>query len=154
MTTTMDDLYPDGKGYHQAHEPYMRAVAAALEAAGVKVIDWYADPNDPRDGGIQVDTDDLAWDEVWLGWQEERGWTLLLIDERDNGQEPNRLVRDLAAGTVFSPESVVRAYGQEMGVAVDPPADRFPDVDFPQHEAEEDNVELEEALRRYAEAAP
>jgi hypothetical protein len=151
MTTTMDDLYPAGKGYHRAHEPYMRAVAEALEAAGVKVLDWYADPNDPRDGAIQVASD--AADEVWLGWQEERGWTLLCIDERSGGQQPTRLVRDLGAGTVYSPESVVRAYGQEMGVVVDPPGDRFPDVDFPQHEAEVDNVELELALRRYAEAA-
>lgn len=149
-TPTMEDLYPDGHGYHQAHEPYIQAVAAALTAAGVEVLDWHADPNDPRDGAIRVNVFGLDYDEVWVCWQEERRWTVLLIDEHADGREPSRWVYDLEAGTVFSPESVVRAFAEHTGITLDPPADDFPDLDFPEHEFETDNVALELALRAYA----
>ena len=38
-----------------AHAGYLRAVAAALEAAGVPVADWRADARVPRDGWIAFD---------------------------------------------------------------------------------------------------
>lgn len=50
--TTLEDLYPDGRGYHQAHEAHIGAVAQAVAAAGYPVDDWSAEPNDPRDGFI------------------------------------------------------------------------------------------------------
>lgn len=150
---TMTDLYPDGRGYHKAHEGYMRAVAAAFTASGLTPLDWHADANDPRDGAIQLDPDDFGHrhDEVWVCWQEERRWSVLTVDKRDSGED-SRFVYDLDAGTVFSPESVVRSFAERMGVhlAQDPPADDYPDVDFPDHTFDEDNVALELALRRYA----
>lgn len=146
---TMDDLYPDGRGYHQAHEPYLRAVADALTGAGIRVMEWHAEPNDPRDGAIRVNLFGLDYDEVWLGWQEERGWTVLLIEERQ-GREPSRWVYRIDAGNVFSPESVVRAFGEHMGITVDPRPDSFPDLDFPRHEYDDDDVAFEMALHRYA----
>ena len=51
----MQDLYPNGSGYHNAHEAYIGAVADCLDANGFPVADWFADPNDPRDGTIQLD---------------------------------------------------------------------------------------------------
>ncbi|MDG4792097.1 DUF6292 family protein [Micromonospora sp. WMMD1102] len=152
-TPTMEDLYPGGAGYHQAHEPYIRAVADALTASGVKVLNWYADPNDPRDGAIQVNTFGLDYDEVWVCWQEERRWYVLLVEEHE-GREASRNVYDLDAGTVFSPESVVRAFAEHMGITLDPPGDAFPDLDWPEHTFEDDNIELELALHRHAEAQP
>jgi len=50
--TTMEELYPGGRGYHNAHEPYIWAVVKALEDAGLVVGEWSAEPNDPRDGHI------------------------------------------------------------------------------------------------------
>src|SRR5207253_6886178 len=71
MTDTID--------YHRAHESYIAAVVDALNAAGISVADWHADPNDPRDAAIRlgdpaaVDDDDFAA-EVWICWDEESGW--------------------------------------------------------------------------------
>lgn len=164
---TMADLYPDGRGYHQAHEPYIAAVAAALDAAELPTKDSYADPNDPRDGAIQLDLTRaahprpwvrlLAYDEVWVGWQEERGWTLLTITEYDeprfnkgNWDTDSRNVYDLNCTRVASPVSVVLAVAEWAGVTLDLPDDGHPDVDFPDHSFEDDNVAFEMALRHYA----
>src|SRR5438132_496462 len=65
--------------YHRAHESYIAAEVDALNAAGISVADWHADPNDPRDAAIRlgdpaaVDDDDFAA-EVWICWDEESGW--------------------------------------------------------------------------------
>lgn len=154
MTTpTMNDLYPDGSGYHRAHEPYISAVADALTAAGFEVLDWHADPNDPRDGAIQIQpVGDLDHDEVWIGWSEERAWTILRIDEREHG-EANRWVTDLNAGAVYSPWSVARDVAEAAGVDFDQPDDGHPDVDLPARSFEDDDIPFELALRHYAETA-
>lgn len=150
--TTMQDLYPVGCGYHDAHEAYIGAVAAALEAGGVEVLDWHADPNDPRDGAIQVrPAGALAKaDEVWIGWQEERGWWLVTEYERP-GEENSKFVYEFTCASVASPESVAVS-AREQGLPWDGPADSYPDEDFPEHYFDTDNVPLELALRRYAEA--
>lgn len=60
--------------YHDAHEPYMRAVVIALDAAGLTVGDWFADANDPRDGCITLAERDEDGDERSVCWHEEKGW--------------------------------------------------------------------------------
>lgn len=149
---TMEDLYSaGGADYHRAHEPYINAVQQALTAAGFDVLDWHADPNDPRDGAVQIrPVGDLDHDEVWVGWQEERGWHLLRIDEREHG-EANRWVTDLSVGLVYSPFSVAQAVAQEAGLTFLLPDDGHPDLDF-EHCFEDDDVPFELALRHYAEA--
>lgn len=162
---TMADLYPNGRGYHEAHKPYIGAVAAALDAAGLPTKDWYADPNDPRDGAIQIDVaravidgkQVFGYDEVWVGWQEERGWTLLTVTEYDkprfnkgNWDTDSRNVYDLNCTLVASPSSVVLAVAEHAGLTLELADDGHPDVDFPGHSFEDDNVPLELALRRYA----
>jgi hypothetical protein len=152
--TTLNDLYPDGAGYHRAHEAYIDTVAAALEAAGFVTDVVGADPNDPRDGWIGFDMDaqpKLAdggpvwlYDEAGAGWSEDRGWHLLLIDQPDS-----RFVDELGIARVASPETVVRAVAEKAGLTVDVPACRFSDADFPEHTFEDDDVPFEQALAVY-----
>jgi len=158
----MADLYPDGRGYHEAHEPYIAAVAAALDAAGFPTADFYADPNDPRDGAIKLDLGRQGtiggqpiWrhDEVWIGWQEERGWWLLTEDRRPNGQDPSRFVYGLGVATVAAPRSVVLGVAERAGLTLELDDDGHPDVDFPGHQFTDDNVPLELALRHYRQDA-
>lgn len=166
---TMGDLYPAGRGYHSAHEPYISSVAAALEAAGFPVESWHADPNDPRDGNIALDMGRQGtidghpiWghDEVHVGWQEERGWFLLTIDEREPVQHDDgrwhtdsRFVYDLGRETVASPCSVVLSVAEKAGLTLELDDDGHPDADFPNHRQADDDedVAFELALRHYAE---
>jgi hypothetical protein len=65
--------------YHQAHEPYIEVVAAAVIAAGVELADWGAEANDPRDGYLEPAPPIGPGPEdepggLWIGWSEERGW--------------------------------------------------------------------------------
>lgn len=154
----MNDLYPGSAGYHRAHEAYIGAVAEALDAAGFKTDLVGADPNDPRDGWIGFDMDRQgtidgkpiwSYDEVGVGWSEDRGWHLLFIDGPDS-----RLVEWLSVGTLASPETVVRAVAEKAGLTLDVPGDGFPDLDFPEHTFEQDDIPFEQALARYREAAP
>lgn len=153
-TLTMENLYPGGRGYHAAHEPYLGAVAKAFERAGCEVITWFAYANDPRDGAIQLDPANVLnsdADEVWVCWQEERRWWILTEHERPGGGA--KVVEECICNTVASPETVVRATLEHFKVSADAvPADDHPDVDFMGHEFDTDNVALELALRRYAEA--
>lgn len=159
--TTLNDLYPDGRGYHRAHEAYIQAVHDAFAAADVPVRDWHADPNDPRDGAIEFDVtwvwDDAgrpAWshDEVWAGWSEDRGWHLLTVDD-PHGRD-SRFVYELHIGRVPSPETVVNAVAEKAGVSVQVPAGQFEDVDFPDHTFENEDPAFEHALAVYRQAAP
>lgn len=160
---TMNNLYGEGPTWFQAHEPYMRAVADALNAAGFPVERWDADPNQPRDGNIALDLDRQGtidghpiWshDEVNVGWNEDRGWFLNTVDD-PHGRD-FRYVYDLGVERVAAPLSVALAVAEKAGLTVDLPAvgGGFPDVDFPDHWSEEDDVPFELALRRYAEAKP
>jgi Family of unknown function (DUF6292) len=65
--------------YHQAHEPYIDAVAGAVQAAGVELADWGAEANDPRDGYLEPAPPVGPGPEdepggLWIAWNEERGW--------------------------------------------------------------------------------
>jgi hypothetical protein len=154
--TTMQDLYPDGAGYHDAHGPYIDAVALALEAAGFHTDDCFADANDPRDGWIGFDMGRQGtidgrplwqYEEVGVGWSENRGWHLLLADGRDS-----RNVQELAVGRVAAPVSVVLAVAEQAGLTLELPDDGHPDGDFSEHTFEVDDIPFELALRHYATA--
>lgn len=157
--TTMQDLYPGGVGYHQAHEAYIQAVADALDAAGLTTADCHADPNDPRDGWISFDMDrqgridgEPLWqyDEVGVGWSEDRGWHLLTIDD-PHGRD-SRFVTEFAVARVASPVTVVLEVASQAGLALELADDDHPDADFPEHSFEDDDVAFELALHRYADA--
>lgn len=165
---TMDDLYPGGRGYHKAHEAYMAAVAAALNAAGFTNTGGYAEANDPRDGFIELDLEQQGtidgrpiWrhDEVGVCWQEERGWWVLTVDKFDEPvwtgeggyQTDQRHVYELDVATVASPVSVVLAVAEKAGLTLELDDDGHPDAHFPEHEFDTENVPLELALRHYTE---
>lgn len=157
--TTLEDLYPGGRGYHAAHEAYIGAVAKALETAGLPVDGWWADPNDPRDGWIGFDMDGQgtidgepvwSYDEVGVGWSEDRGWHLLYIDD-PHGKD-SRFVAELLVARVASPVTVVLAVAEKAGLTLELDDDGHPDVDFREHSFEDDDVEFELALARYREA--
>lgn len=163
---TMDDLYPGGRGYHDAHGPYIAAVAAALDAAGITTVSHFADANDPRDGAIELHTSETgvcrrvsSYDEVAVCWQEERGWWVLTVDRYDEPkwtgkggyQTDSRQVYELGVAIVASPASVVLAVAEWAGLPLELDDDGHPDADFPGHEFDEDDVPLELALRHYAE---
>ncbi|MET8278365.1 DUF6292 family protein [Micromonospora sp. NPDC005174] len=158
---TMNNLYGEGPTWFQAHEPYMRAVAKTLEAAGFPVESWDAEPNAPRNGNISLDLDRQGtidgqpiWshDEVNVGWTEDRGWFLNTVDD-PHGRD-SRHVYDLGVERVAAPASVALAVAEKAGLTIELTADGHPDVDFPDHDSEEDDVPFELALRRYAETRP
>lgn len=163
---TMNDLYPAGRGYHDAHGPYIAAVATALAAAGIAVNSHFADPNEPRDGAIDLDVEGESvtrwpYTEVAVCWQEERGWWLLTVDKFDKPkwtgkggwQTDSRHVYDLGVATIASPASVVQAVAEQAGITLEIEDDGHPDANFPSHESEEDDVPFELALRHYAAGA-
>ena len=68
--------------YHKAHDAYIAAVAATVEAAGVVVGDVESDGDEPRGGSFRIGGD-LAdfWDDeegygpsTVIQWREDRGW--------------------------------------------------------------------------------
>ncbi|MEU4578978.1 DUF6292 family protein [Nonomuraea sp. NPDC023979] len=75
--------------YHEAHEPYMEAVADAFDAAGLAVEDWHADANDPRDGCISLAERDADGDQRHVAWHEEQGWFYGTSAEDGHGEIRN-----------------------------------------------------------------
>jgi hypothetical protein len=156
--TTMQDLYPDGLGYHDAHEGYIGAVAEALAIEGFPVDDWSAEANDPRDGFASINVhamrethpDNPIWrnDEVFVGWSEDRGWSLVTVTESHSSD--GRFVYDLIIGRVASPASVASEVAEKVGDGVSGTGDEHPDLDFPEHSFDVDDVPFELALRHYA----
>lgn len=155
--TTMEDLYPGGAGYHSAHQPYMTAVAAALAAAGFPNDGGNAEANDPRDGFVDLDLEQLepvdgkplwAVEQVAVCWQEERGWWLLAV--ADTTSSDGRFVYPLGVATVAAPSTVVAAVAEQAGLPVDVTGDEHPDVYFPDHVFEDEDVVFELALGHYA----
>ncbi|KRV47547.1 hypothetical protein AQ490_06525 [Wenjunlia vitaminophila] len=75
--------------YHDAHTPYIRAVAKALAALGVAVHDWDTMPDDPRTAHITLDTGPAtaAYGDADVGllWSEESGWAIAW-DTRESGR--------------------------------------------------------------------
>ncbi|GGN07541.1 hypothetical protein FHR83_002468 [Actinoplanes campanulatus] len=113
-----------------AHAGYIRAVAAALEAAGVPVADWRADDGVPRDGWIPFDLARQVrlhgrpvWDhdEAGAAWSEMDGWRLLTVD--DPGGRNVRSVHALDVTTVAAPSSVARAVTERAGIRSGGPGD-------------------------------
>ncbi|MEU8664333.1 DUF6292 family protein, partial [Actinoplanes philippinensis] len=110
-----------------AHTAYIRAVAAALETAGVPVADWRADSGPVRDGWIPFDlTRQMrlhgrpVWDhdEAGAGWSEERGLYLLTVD--DPAGRSVRTTQALAVPTLAAPGTVARAVACLAGLPVPP----------------------------------
>ncbi|PNE41604.1 DUF6292 family protein [Streptomyces noursei] len=95
-----------------SHAPYIEAIAAALDAAGLTVADWGGSDNDPRDAYIEFDRtitaptygDDT---EVNLLWREDRGWMVGWGDADSVSQSGLDWVIDLFCGVLPTPEEMV-----------------------------------------------
>jgi hypothetical protein len=107
---------------------YIRAVAAALEAAGVPVADWRADEDAVPEGWIPFDLARQVrlhgrpvWDhdEAGAGWSGDRGWYLMTVD--DPGGRDVRSVHVLPLAATAAPESVARAVAAHAGLPPLPP---------------------------------
>ncbi|MEU4428087.1 DUF6292 family protein [Actinoplanes sp. NPDC024001] len=142
------------------HTGYIRAVAAALEAAGVPVADWRADDRRPRDGWIPFDLvrqvrlhGRVVWDhdQAGAGWDEDTGWWLLTVD--DPYGRGVRTTKKLDLPRVAAPGSVVRAVAWPAGLEVPGLREPRADLDFPRHRAGVPDPAFEAALRRYAHVA-
>ncbi len=146
--------------YHKAHEPYVHAVADTLAAAGFPNGGGNADPNDPRDGFVDLDLDKLGQIDgkpIWPGqqqvavcWQEERGWWLLTV--ADTASSDGRFVYHLGVATIAAPSTVVAAVAEQAGLNIDVVDDGGrQDVDFPDHQqGDEEDPAFEAALAVYA----
>jgi hypothetical protein len=146
-------------GTRSAHAAYIRAVAAALEDAGVPVADWRADSGSPRDGWIPFDLARQVplhgrpvWDhdEAGAGWSEERGWYLLTVD--DPAGRGVRTAEALELPTIAAPGAVARTVASLAGLRA-PAAAAVSDVagaDFPGHRAGVADPAFEAALLRYS----
>lgn len=64
--------------YHEAHRPYMEAVARAMDAAGIQTGNVEAEPNDPRNGWIELSSETaqgaFGAETAAVFWTEEQGW--------------------------------------------------------------------------------
>ncbi|WP_203826716.1 DUF6292 family protein [Actinoplanes palleronii] len=128
------------------HWGYLRAVAEALEAAGLPVADWRADPGVPRDGWIPFDRGRpsvVTWehDQAGLSWSEVDGWSLLLINTPGR-----RTAVRLPVPLVAAPFSLVQAVAAQAGHFLQP-GDSPTSMDF---DGPPGTPEFEHALSRYA----
>jgi len=95
------------------HEPYLGAVAAALDAAGLKVASWEPDVDEIYSGWVVLDraltTQAYGPDiEVDLLWHEERGWSVGWGAEVDQVGFDQVVYLDLG-GVLPTPAEVVDA---------------------------------------------
>lgn len=63
-----------GKTYHKLPELYAAAVADALDRAGVTVAHWWANPDDPRNLGIELAHPPAPYEELHVCWHAFNGW--------------------------------------------------------------------------------
>jgi Family of unknown function (DUF6292) len=74
-------LEETGLSYHRLHGPYIAAVADALVRAGVVVVDWYDNPDEPRDGAIEL-AETLGYEQLHIAWRETLGWYWIPSSDR------------------------------------------------------------------------
>ncbi|WP_411126257.1 DUF6292 family protein [Streptomyces sp. x-19] len=94
-----------------SHVPYIEAIAAALDAAGLTVVDWNAEDNDPRDAYIEFAREVTAPaygddTEVSLLWREDRGWMVGWGDADSVPQNGLDWVVDLFCGVLPTPDEM------------------------------------------------
>lgn len=126
-----------GLHYHRAHEPYIAAVAHELQRCGVEVEDWWANPDEPRDGAIELSVPLPGYEETHVAWREDMGW--YYIPSSNRGSALGDTTVDLPVGHLAEPFDVAAAMCKVLDhpVTVDkpewrPPADYNPDAVEPE----------------------
>ncbi|ROO82560.1 hypothetical protein EDD29_0040 [Actinocorallia herbida] len=139
-----------GKDYYSLPELYMAAVADALDRAGVSVASHWANPDDPRNGAIELAVP-APYEERHVAWSETDGWGYIpTTDTTKGGDRFEVLPVDLLA----LPEDVVAAAMARLTRDKEPrpaaawtPPDDYTTAPFSQ---EEYCLELERGLAAYA----
>jgi hypothetical protein len=126
-----------GLHYHRAHEPYIAAVAHELERLGVDVEEWFANPDEPRDGAIELAVPLPGYEQTHIAWREDMGW--YYMPSKDNSSALADYTVDLPVGHLAEPFDVAAAYCKVIDhpVTVDkpewrPPADYKPEAVGPE----------------------
>lgn len=121
-----------GLHYHRAHEPYITAVAHELQRCGVEVEEWWANPDEPRDGAIELTMPLPRYDETHVAWREDLGWYFIVSSDRGSALGDTI---DLPVGHLDKPFEVAVAVCKVLDhpVTVDkpewqPPADYNPEA--------------------------
>lgn len=125
-----------GLHYHRAHEPYVTAVAHELQRCGVEVEEWFANPDEPRDGAIELSVPLPGYEETHIAWREDLGWYYIVSADRSEALGDSV---DLPVGHLDEPFEVAAAVCKVLDhpVTVDtpdwrPPADYNPDAVQPE----------------------
>lgn len=125
-----------GLTYHTAHKPYIAAVAHELERAGVAVEDWWADPDEPRDGAIELAVPMPGYEQTHVAWREDQGWYYM---PGSDAQALADYTVELEVGHLAGPFEVAAAVCKALArpFTVDrpewrPPADYNPDAVEPE----------------------
>lgn len=96
-----------GKNYHDLPELYAAAVADALDRAGISVTDWWANPDDPRNLGIQLTYPPARYEEMHIVWHAVEGWVYL--PSSTIGQHGGDFTGDLGCDYLALPGDVAAA---------------------------------------------
>ena len=87
----------------EPHEPYIQAVADALDAAGITVAEWRDVTDEYLDAYITLAESDGDGDLRMLGWDEEHGWSFHV------GPRGEALIWWICADVLPEPGEVVEA---------------------------------------------
>jgi hypothetical protein len=125
-----------GLSYHTAHGPYIAAVARELQRAGVEVEDWFDNPDEPRDGAIELTVPMPGYEQTHVAWREDQGWYYM---PSSDAQALADYTVDLPVGHLAEPYDVAAAVCKALDrpFTTDrpdwrPPADYNPDAVEPE----------------------
>lgn len=99
---------------HTAHEPYMHAVADALTREGVAVLGCFANGDDPRNGGVELEFAFAGDQPLTVIWREDYGWYYLRFPEHSKSALGNGPY-ELPVSYLDQPHQIARAVRDAIG---------------------------------------
>lgn len=110
-----------GLDYHSAHEPYIAAVARELHRGGIACRGFWANPDEPRNGSIELVVPMTGYAETHIAWREDLGWYYMPSSEYGSAHADYTV--DLPVGYLDEPHDVAVAVGQALDrrVSTTPP---------------------------------
>jgi hypothetical protein len=137
---------------HEAHDPYITAVAHELQRAGVEVLEWFANPDDPRNGAIELADPMPGYEQTHIAWREDMGWYYMPSSDSSSAHADRTI--ELEVGFLDEPHEVAAAACKALDRPFTterpdwrPPADYNPDAVAP--EGWDASPDFERALTCY-----